>query len=56
MSLPPGTEFIQQIWQAAAFLAVAGAATNWWQRQTVAKPARIRVEKSIRCGSKIAAE
>jgi hypothetical protein len=56
MALFPGTELINNFWQATAFIAVACSMKNRWQGQTVAKPTCLRIEKNLRYESKVAAE
>ncbi|HEY3898212.1 MAG TPA: hypothetical protein VGM54_06345 [Chthoniobacter sp.] len=56
MALLSGLDLTPHLWQATAFLVVASSAKGWWQRQTVGKPACLRLEKSNRYESKVAAE
>jgi hypothetical protein len=56
MALFSGIDFPPHVWQATAFIVVAGSAKSWWQRQTVGKPVCLRIEKNLRYESKVAAE
>ena len=56
MALFSGIEFTPHLLQATAFLVVAGSAKSWWQRQTVAKPVCLRIEKRNRYENEVAAE
>ena len=56
LALLSGIDLTPHLWQVTAFIVAAGSAKGWWQSQTVAKPVCIRMEKSNRYESKVAAE
>jgi len=44
----PNNPSLQQLWQPAALLVMAGLFGAWWRRQSTAKLVKIRVERDPR--------